>query len=77
MPIDWKQCADVESKPDVMSGTAVIRGTRIPAQAVIDNADDGYSPERIAMEIYEGLPIEPARRVIEFARKARNASAAL
>jgi uncharacterized protein (DUF433 family) len=72
MKIDWKQCPDVEAKPDVMSGVPVIRGTRIPVQAVVDNADDGYTPERIAVEIYEGLPIEPARRVIEFARKARH-----
>jgi uncharacterized protein (DUF433 family) len=70
--INWKECPDVETKPDVMSGQAVIRGTRIPAQGVVDNAYDGYSPERIAAEIYEGLPVDAARRVIDFARKARD-----
>jgi hypothetical protein len=30
------------------------------------------SMERIAAEIYEGLSVDAARRVIEFARKARN-----
>ena len=57
-----------------MSGTWVIKGTRIPAQGVIDNADDGYSAEQIAAEIYDGLPIESARRVIDFAKRMREAA---
>jgi uncharacterized protein (DUF433 family) len=69
--IDWSKCPDVERKPDVMSGQWVVRGTRVPAQAVLDNADDGFTPEQIAAEIYDGLPVEPARRVIAFARKAK------
>jgi uncharacterized protein (DUF433 family) len=68
--INWRDCPDVETRPDVMSGKPVVKGTRIPAQAVIDNADDGYTPERIAAEIYEGLSVDAARRVIAFARKA-------
>jgi uncharacterized protein (DUF433 family) len=71
MRIDWSKCPDVESVPGRMSGAWVIKGTRIPAQGVLDNADDGYTPEQIAAEIYDGLPVEPARRVIAFARKAR------
>jgi uncharacterized protein (DUF433 family) len=52
-----------------MSGAPVVRGTRVAVQAVIDNADDGYTAEQIAAEIYHGLPVEPTRRVIEFARR--------
>jgi uncharacterized protein (DUF433 family) len=74
MKIDWSQCSDVESVPGRMSGAWVIKGTRIPAQAVVDNADDGYSAERIAAEIYDGLPVEPARRVIAFAKRIREAA---
>lgn len=69
MRIDWTRCEDVESKPDVMSGAFVVRGTRIPAQAVVDNADDGYTPEQIVKDIYPSLPLEPARRIIAFARE--------
>jgi len=47
MMIDWSACADVESVPGKMSDAWVIRGTRVPAQAVVDNADDGYSAKRI------------------------------
>lgn len=74
--IDWKRCPDVERKPDVMSGRWVVRGTRVLAQAVIDNAEDGYTAEQIANEMYDGLPVEPARRVIAFARKAKVADPA-
>lgn len=68
--IDWSQCSDVERVPGRVSGAWVIRGTRVPVQAVIDNADDGFTAEQIAAEIYHGLPVEPARRVIEFAKRA-------
>jgi uncharacterized protein (DUF433 family) len=67
--IDWTQCTDVERHPGVVSGAWVVKGTRIPAQAVIDNADDGYTAEEIAADIYESLPVEPARRIIAYARQ--------
>lgn len=56
MRIDWTRCGDVESNPDLMSGAFVVRGTRVPAQAVIDNADDGYSAGQIVDDIYPSLP---------------------
>ncbi len=68
--IDWSQCPDVERVPGRVSGAWVIRGTRIPAQAVIDNAEDSFTAEQIAAEIYHRLPVAPARRVIEFAKRA-------
>jgi uncharacterized protein (DUF433 family) len=77
MRIDWHQCSDVESKPDIMSGAFVVRGTRVPTQAVVDNADDGYTAEQIVAEIYPSLPVEPTRRVIEFARRAHASAAAV
>ncbi len=68
--IDWSQCSDVERVPGRLSGAWVVRGTRVPTQAVIDNADDGFSAEQIAEGIYHGLPVEPTRRVIEVAKRA-------
>jgi uncharacterized protein (DUF433 family) len=64
---DWSKCPDVESHPEIVSGAYVVRGTRIPADAVIDNAEDGYTAEEIVAEIYPTLPLEPARRIIAFA----------
>jgi len=52
-----------------MSGAPVVRGTRVLARAVVDNADDGYTAEQIVKDIYPSLPLEPARRIIAFARE--------
>jgi uncharacterized protein (DUF433 family) len=67
--MDWSECDDVEMIPGKVSGQPVVVGTRILTQDVIDNAYDGYTPEQIAAEIYEGLPVERARRIIAYARK--------
>lgn len=66
--IDWSDCPDVERISGKISGAWLVKGPRIPAQAVLDNADD-YTAEEIANEIYEGLPVERARRIIAFARQ--------
>lgn len=68
--IPWKDCPDVEHIPGKVSGRWLMKGTRIPVQAVLDNAED-FTPEQIVAEIYEGLSVERVRRVIEFAQKAR------
>ncbi|HEY1261756.1 MAG TPA: DUF433 domain-containing protein [Stellaceae bacterium] len=64
--IDWSKCEDVESVPDRLSGAWVVKGTRVTAQAVIDNARAGCSPEEIATEIFE-LPLERVKGVLRFA----------
>jgi len=65
--IDWAGCPDVERIPGKVSGQPIVVGTRILAQGVIDNADD-YSPEEIATDIFPGLGVERARRIITYAR---------
>jgi uncharacterized protein (DUF433 family) len=65
--IDWSQCPEAERIPGKVSGAWLVKGTRIPVQAVLDNAD-GFTPEDMAAEIYEGLPVESARRIIAFAQ---------
>ncbi len=66
--MDWSSCADVERNPAKVSGAWVIRGTRIQADAVIANAEHGFTAEEIAAEIFAGLPVDRARRVIAYAR---------
>jgi len=66
--MDWSKCADVERMPGKVSGAWVVKGTRVPVQAVIDNAKDGFSPEEIIGEIFEGLPLGRVRSVIRFAK---------
>lgn len=66
--MDWSKCEDVERIPGKVSGALLVKGTRIPVQAVLDNADD-FTPEQMAAEIYEGLPVDRARRIIAYARQ--------
>jgi uncharacterized protein (DUF433 family) len=67
--MDWSECLDVERIPGKVSGAWLVRGTRIPADAVLANAEDGYTAEEIATEIFEGLSVDRVRRVIEFAKQ--------
>jgi uncharacterized protein (DUF433 family) len=66
-PIDWSKCQDVESVPGRVSGAWVIKGTRVQAQAVVDNAKAGCTAEEIATEIFE-LPLERVRSVLRYAK---------
>jgi uncharacterized protein (DUF433 family) len=68
MQPDWSQCPDAESVPGRLSGRWVVRHTRIPVQALIDNAENGYGAEELA-KLYQGLNVESARRILAFARK--------
>jgi uncharacterized protein (DUF433 family) len=46
--IDWSKCPLLEIKPRVQSGAPVLRGTRMPADAIVDNFDYGVSVDQIA-----------------------------
>lgn len=67
--IDWSNCSLVEIKPGVLSGAAVLRGTRMPADAMVDNFDYGLS----AAEIAEQFEISPDRveAVLTYAKSHR------
>jgi uncharacterized protein (DUF433 family) len=61
---DWQRCDVVERTPGKVSGAWVVKGTRIPVDAILANAD-GCTPEQIAT-MFEGLSVQDARQVIEF-----------
>jgi uncharacterized protein (DUF433 family) len=46
--IDWSECPLVEIRPKVQSGAPVLRGTRLPVSAIVDNFDYGVSAAEIA-----------------------------
>ncbi len=73
--IDWSRCSEVERIPGKVSGRWLMRGTRIPVDDVLLNARD-LTPEEIVTEVYEGLGIDPVKRVIVYARKEANAPVA-
>ena len=71
--MDWSSCEAVERVPGRVSGQWIVKGTRILADGVLENADAGYTPEQLASEIYEGLTVDTARDILSYATQQRRA----
>src|SRR5208282_6818521 len=67
--IDWSDCPLVEVKPGVQSGAPVLRGTRMPVEAIVDNFDYGVSAAEIA-EQFE-IPPERVQAILTYAQSHR------
>ena len=63
--IDWSECPLVETKPGVHSGATLLRGTRLPVAAIIDNFGWGLGFAEIA-EQFE-VPQSAVREIVEYA----------
>ncbi len=59
--VDWSQCPLVEVKPKVLSGAPVLRGTRMPVSAIVDNFEYGLSVAEIAEQFEISVRQEPSR----------------
>lgn len=66
--IDWSECPDVERIPGKVSGKWIVKGTRILADGVIENAEGGVSLEELTTDVYPNLGVERAKRMIAYAR---------
>jgi uncharacterized protein (DUF433 family) len=62
--LDWQQCDNVEVIPGRVSGAPVLRNTRLPVQAILNNYDDGLEPDRIA-EIFD-VPVSDVQQILAF-----------
>lgn len=60
--------AVVTCRPDVMGGTPVFRGTRVPVQTLLDYLEAGDSID----EFLAGFPSVTRARVIEFLQTAKD-----
>jgi uncharacterized protein (DUF433 family) len=67
--IDWSECPLVEVKPGVQSGAPVLRGTRMPVNAIVDNFDYGMSVSEIA-EQFEMQP-DRVQAIVAYAQSHR------
>jgi len=70
--VDWSECPLVEVKPAVQSGAPVLRGTRMPVSAIVDNFEYGVSPAVIA-EQFE-IPPEQVEAILTYAKSHRVAN---
>jgi len=70
--IDWSQCPLVEVDPEIQSGVPVLSGTRLPASAIVDNAEYGLS----VAEISEQFQVSEAqvREILAYAKGHRIAN---
>ena len=65
--IDWSGCELVERVPGKVSGRPTVRGTRILADTIVQDAELGSPLEEIH-ENYPDLTIAAIQRLISFAR---------
>ena len=64
--MDWTGCDLVERVPGKVSGRPVVKGTRILADQIVEDAELGSPVEEIA-ENYPSLPIEKIKKLLAFA----------
>jgi len=67
--IDWSHSPLVEVNPRVQSGAPVLRGTRLPVDAIVGNAAYGMSAEEISEEFQ--VPREQVVAILEYAKSHR------
>jgi uncharacterized protein (DUF433 family) len=68
--IDWTGCELVERVPGKVSGRPVVRGTRILADTIVQDAELGSSVEEIH-ENYPDLSIASIQALLAFAHTHR------
>jgi uncharacterized protein (DUF433 family) len=67
--VDWSQSPLVTIDPRIHSGAPVLRGTRMPVDAIVDNFDYGVSVAEIA-EQFE-IPEDQVQAILEYAKSHR------
>lgn len=58
----------VTSSPEIMSGTPVFAGTRVPVQTLMDHLEGGQTID----DFLAGFPTVKREQVIEFLEEAKN-----
>jgi uncharacterized protein (DUF433 family) len=67
--LDWSQCSAVESISGKVSGSWVLKGTRMPVSAIFENIEAGASIDDL-MEWSGGLYRDQVKAVIGFAARS-------
>jgi uncharacterized protein (DUF433 family) len=65
--MDWSGCDMIEVVPGKVSGLPIIRGSRVPADQVLENHDAGESVEDIAYNF--DLKPDDIRAVLAYAAR--------
>ena len=68
--VDWTGCELVERVPGKVSGRPLVRGTRILADTIVEDAELGSSVDEIH-ENYPDFAVADIQRLISFAHSHR------
>lgn len=68
--IDWFHCSLVEVNPRKVSGAPILKGTRVQADAILENFDDGSPIEEISENF--AVPESTIRELLAFAADPKN-----
>jgi len=66
--MDWTNYDGVETVPGRVSGVPLLKGTRVPADTIVESAELGETAEQIAFN-YD-LKLDDVRRLLAYAAKA-------
>lgn len=72
--LDWNGCEWVESVQGRMHGTPVLVNTRMPADGVVENFDDGITVEQLVKDY--GLDKQAVLGALQFAGRLKRIHAA-
>ena len=67
--IAWALCPLVEVNPRVLGGAPVLRGTRMPVNAIVDNFDYGVSVADISEQLE--VPEDRILAILSYAKSHR------
>jgi len=73
--VDWSGCDLVEVIPGKVSGAPLLKGTRLPVDAIISNYESGSPIEEIA-ENYPSASIDVIKTLIAYAHAQQAKTAA-
>ena len=73
--MDWSGCDLVEVVPGKVSGVPLVKGTRIPADFVLEDASRGRSVDDIRVD-FPSLSEETVNSLLRFAKERSAATAA-
>ena len=67
--LDWNQCPAVERSPGKVSGAWLLRGTRVPVKALLENLEDGATVNEF-LEWFPGVTRDQVQAVLEFTERS-------
>jgi uncharacterized protein (DUF433 family) len=65
--IDWSDCPLVEVNPERVSGVPILKHTRVQADSIVENFEDGSTVEGIADDF--DIPEDIVRELLAYAAR--------